>query len=277
MKNSLAVDEQGVYVVTVSALYKMSADSSGRRGWTGGRRTTGAAAQKPGQLSRGSGTTPTVLPGGRVAITDNAEPRMHVLFYDTATGRRSAAAGVRRGTRAPPRTRWSRSATAWSWRTTTATPGPQSTLLGRATTPGLARVDLDGDRCRVAWTSEEIAPTSVAKASRANGLLYAYTKRPTAWGVAAWYLTAIDVRTGRTAFSVRTGLGTLMNNHYAAVTLAPDGSAYIATLAGMVRVRDSRNRIVRDVRPCGRTPQRLFVLDYPEPQNAARTSSSVRP
>ena len=30
-----------------------------------------------------------------------------------------------------------------------------------------------------------------------------------------------------------------MNNHYAAVTLAPDGSAYVATLAGMVRVRDS--------------------------------------
>ena len=29
-----------------------------------------------------------------------------------------------------------------------------------------------------------------------------------------------------------------MNNHYAAVTLGPDGSAYIATLAGMVRVKD---------------------------------------
>ena len=48
----------------------------------------------------------------------------------------------------------------------------------------------------------------------------------------------LDVRTGRTAFSVRTGLGTLMNNHYSAVTLAPDGSAYVATLGGMVRVQD---------------------------------------
>ena len=50
-----------------------------------------------------------------------------------------------------------------------------------------------------------------------------------------WYLTAIDARTGETAFSVRTGTGTMSNNHYAAVTLAPDGSAYIATLAGIVR------------------------------------------
>ena len=117
--------------------------------------------------------------------------------------------------------------------------GPESTLLGRATTPGLARVDLDGRQVPGRLDEQEIAPTSVAKASRATGLVYAYTKRPTAWGVAAWYLTALDVRTGRTAFSVRTGLGTLMNNHYAAVTLAPDGSAYIATLAGMVRVHDS--------------------------------------
>ena len=48
----------------------------------------------------------------------------------------------------------------------------------------------------------------------------------------------VDAETGRTAFSVRTGTGVLMNNHYAAMTIAPDGAAWIATLAGMVRVRD---------------------------------------
>ena len=56
--------------------------------------------------------------------------------------------------------------------------------------------------------------------------------------MSAWYLTAIDARTGKTAWSVRTGTGSLFNNHYAAVTLGPDGSAYVATLGGMVRVRD---------------------------------------
>ena len=88
------------------------------------------------------------------------------------------------------------------------------------------------------WTSEEVAPSSVAKASLATGLVYAWTKPRSWWGVNAWYFTALDARTGRTVFSVRAGLGTLMNNHYAAITLGPDGSAYIATLAGMVRVRD---------------------------------------
>ena len=239
VKNSLAVDAQGVYVVTVSALYKMSAGGSGtpRVDWRAAYDR--GSRRKPGQLSRGSGTTPTVLPGGRVAITDNADPRMHVLFYDTATGREICGAPVFAAGRSATENSLVSVGDGVVVENNYGYTGPESTLLGRATTPGLARVDLDGSTCRVAWTSSEIAPTSVAKASRATGLVYAYTKRPTAWGVAAWYLTALDVRTGRTAFSVRTGLGTLMNNHYAAVTLAPDGSAYIATLAGMVRVHDS--------------------------------------
>ena len=237
--NSLAVDEQGVYVVTVEALYRMSADSTGgpRVDWRASYDR--GAEQKPGQLARGSGTTPTILPGGTVAITDNAEPRMNVVFFETGTGREVCRAPVfERGASATENSLVSvgdgvvvENNYGYS--------GPVSTLLGRTTTPGLARVDLDGDLCSVRWTSDEVAPTSVPKLSLANGLVYAYTKRPTWLGVAAWYLTAIDARTGRTAFSVRTGTGLLMNNHYSAVTLGPDGSAYVATLAGMVRVRDS--------------------------------------
>ncbi len=237
--NSLAVDEQGVYVVTVEALYRMSAGPSGvpRVDWRASYDR--GAEQKPGQLARGSGTTPTVLPGGRVAITDNADPRMHVAFYDTTTGDLVCQTPVlAKGASATENSLVSvgdgvivENNYGYS--------GPLSTVLGRATTPGLARVDLDGDECSVRWTSDEVAPTSVPKVSLANGLLYAYTKRPTWLGVAAWYLTAIDARTGRTAFSVRTGTGLMFNNHYSAVTLGPDGSAYAATLAGMVRVRDS--------------------------------------
>src|SRR5580765_3150069 len=41
---------------------------------------------KPGQFDDGTGTTPTVLPGGYVAITDNADP-MNVVAYRTKDGR----------------------------------------------------------------------------------------------------------------------------------------------------------------------------------------------
>jgi hypothetical protein len=73
-----------------------------------------------------------------------------------------------------------------------------------------------------------------------NGLLYAYTKPKlaTANEVDAWYFTAIDIRTGRTVWSRLTGTGIQWNNHYAAIYLGPDGAAYIATLAGLVRITD---------------------------------------
>jgi hypothetical protein len=110
--------------------------------------------------------------------------------------------------------------------------------LGATTSPGIARVDVVDGHCSTAWTSTEVAPTSVPKASLATGLLYVYTK-PAALLVDAWYFTAIDLRTGRTAFSQLTGTGPGYNNHYAAVYLGPDGSAYIATLTGMLRIRDT--------------------------------------
>jgi hypothetical protein len=179
-----------------------------------------------------------VLPGGLVAITDNAEPRMHVVVNRTEDGSRVCRVPV-----------FDHGASATENSLVSVGDGvvvennhgydsPLSTSWGRSTAPGLARVDVTEEGCAVAWTSPEVAPSSVAKVSLANGLLYAYTTRPGWWAVTSWYLTAIDVRTGRTVFSVRTGQGLLSNNHYAAVSLAPDGSVFIATLGGVVRVRD---------------------------------------
>ena len=239
LANSLAVDaDGGVYAVTDAALYRFGTTGSGQVSVAWRAAYDRGDAVKPGQLSQGSGTTPTVLPGGRVAITDNAAPRMHVVVHRTDDGSEVCRAPV-----------FGNHASATENSLVSVGDGvivennhgygsPLATVLGRATTPGFARVDVSGDECEVVWTSDQIAPSSVAKVSLENGLLYAYTARPSRWAVTSWYLTAIDVRTGRTVFSVRTGRGLLSNNHYAAVTLAPDGSAFIATLAGLVRVRD---------------------------------------
>lgn len=51
-------------------------------------------------------------------------------------------------------------------------------------------------------------------------------------------LTAIDIRTGQTAWSRLTGTGIQWNNHYASIYLVPGGAADIATLAGLIRVAD---------------------------------------
>ena len=115
---------------------------------------------------------------------------------------------------------------------------PMATLLGRSTSPGISRVRINDDGCTLAWTNPSVAPTSVPKASLGNGLVYAYTKPPRADTLDAWYLTAIDIRTGKTAWSKLTGTGIQWNNHYASIYLGPDGAAYIATLAGLIRMQD---------------------------------------
>jgi hypothetical protein len=112
--------------------------------------------------------------------------------------------------------------------------GISATMNGGVTEPGLTRVDVAQGRCRTVWTSQERAPSVVPKLSLANGLVYTYTKPPRGDNVDAWYLTALDFRTGRTIYRRLAGTGFGYNNHYAPVTLGPDGSAYVGVLAGMV-------------------------------------------
>lgn len=236
--NSIAADDTGVYLVTTEQLVKVEM-SAGTPAVVWATDYPNGGERKPGQLSAGSGTTPTVLPSGLVAITDNADPQVHVQFYEGATGELVCEAAVfAEGASATDNSLVAVGDSSVVVENNHGYTAPWSTIVGRATPGGLARVDADGGECTVGWQSDEVAPTSVAKVSLATGLVYAYTTRPSWWGVSAWYLTAIDARTGETAYSVRTGTGTLFNNHYSAVTLGPDGSAYVATLGGMVRVRD---------------------------------------
>jgi hypothetical protein len=236
--NSFAVDKAGAYVVSEEALYLLEAGGDGTPEVAWRAPYDRGAEKKPGQLSQGSGTTPTLLDDGVVAITDNAEPRMNVIFLRRDTGKEICKSPVFDKNRSATENSLVSLGDAVLVENNYGYRGPQSTMLGFATEPGIARVDLDGTDCETTWTSDLIAPTSVPKASWATGLAYVYTKRSTWTGVSAWYVTAVDVVTGRAMWSVRTGNGTQFNNHYAAMTLGPDGSLWIATMAGLVRVRD---------------------------------------
>jgi hypothetical protein len=134
-----------------------------------------------------------------------------------------------------------------------------ATMNGGVTAPGLTRVDVvkvkpkkrkarhggrrgkrkrrkgkASFRCRTVWTSDEIAPSVVPKLSLGDGLVYTYTKPPRQDRIDAWYLTALDFRSGRTVYRRLAGTGFGFNNNYAPVTLAPDGWAYVGVLGGVV-------------------------------------------
>jgi hypothetical protein len=241
--NSFATDETGgVFIASDHAMYRFDVNAAGAPVITWRQAYDRGTRQKPGQLAQGTGTTPTLVGSDYVAITDNAEPRMHVLVYKRGKSSHGAlvcGAAVFESGLSDTENSLVSVGHALFVENNYGYTSPAATLLGNTTQPGLARVDFTpSGRCTVAWTSNEVAPTSVAKASTATGLLYAYTKPKNALLTDAWYLTAIDMRTGRTVFSQLTGTGPGYNNHYAAIFLR-NGDAYIPTLTGLVRVHDT--------------------------------------
>ncbi len=234
----LSTDPSGrVYVLTSRSLVQLRASASGiELGW----RTDYERGEGPrkGQFGLGSGTSPLVLPSGQVAFTDNANDRIRVNIVAADTGQvicreavfesgdsatHSALHAVGSGVLVVNNSGYS---------------GPWSTWFGRSTTPGIARVDLRGASCATRWSSELTSPTANPGVSAGNGLAYFVTKSRSWWGVDAWYLTAVEVANGHTVFRVRIGVGAQFTPHRSGVYLAPDGSALVPTISGLVRVRD---------------------------------------
>jgi len=242
--NSLAGDETGaIYLVTTHRLAAVEADATGTPVVRWSQTYDRGSVQKPGQLSQGSGTTPTLIGQDLVAITDNADPRMNVIFY-----RRSGLDGDREICKVPVFANGAsdtENSLAYAGGHSVIVEnnygyaGVQSTMLGQTSSPGVAKVTLNDDgSCQVDWTNPIVAPTSVPKVSLGNGLLYVYAKPASFLLSDNWYLAAIDVRTGATRWMQRTGNGIQWNNHYASIYLGPDGAAYMPVLDGLIRFKD---------------------------------------
>jgi hypothetical protein len=244
IENSFATDEHGgVYIASNRRLYRFSAARDGRPRITWQVAYPNSLEHKPGQVDDGTGTTPTVMPGGYVSITDNADP-MDVVVYRTANRLRPRQ--DRLVCRVPVFARGAGDTEnsligggrAMIVENNYGYSGPTAVSSGKVTVPGFARVDLNrsGTGCRLVWTNRsERAPTVVPKLSLGSGLIYTYTKDR---GQAdPWYWTALDFRTGRTVYKRLAGTASLYNNNYAGIVLGPDGTEYLGVLGGIISVR----------------------------------------
>jgi hypothetical protein len=244
IQNSFSISVNGVFIVTDHALYRFGHDVELGPTITWRESYDRGVQKKIGQVNQGSGTTPTLLGDEYVAIADNAEPRLNVLVY-----KQGADVSDRLVCKLPV-------FEAGQSATENTLIGHGRSLVvennagydifrtmrrGKTSAPGVARIDLrpDGSGCDLVWQSNEISQTTVPKLSAANGLIYLYTKLPNApRRTDAYYFTAIDFETGRTVYRVLTGTGLRYDNHWAAISLAPDGTAFIGVLNGLVRIRD---------------------------------------
>ncbi|QEC46520.1 hypothetical protein FSW04_02280 [Baekduia soli] len=246
IENSFAVDRDAVYIVSDRRMYRFS-DRGGRPHVDWKMTYANSGIHKPGQVDAGSGTTPTIMKGGYVAITDNADP-MQVVVYRTAPrlprGQRRVVCQVPVFGKGVGATENSLIGSGRSLyvENNHGYQDPFGASAGALTTAGFARVDVDagGRGCTRRWTNTDVrAPTVVPKLSTITGLIYTYQRVPAPDGEQPWFWTAIDARTGRTAFTRYAGSGLAFNNNYAGIALGPDGSAYLGVIGGVVRLKDA--------------------------------------
>ena len=254
IENSFAVGEDGVFIISDQAMYRFSQDSSGDIIIDWRTEYDRGPQRKPGHITRGSGTSVTLMgtpQDGLVVITDNAEPRVNLLFirrFDgTLVGSVPLFAEGKSGTdlttiafehadengdsigvySAIVENNW----------------GHHTFPLSRPE-PGFTRVDAtrhdDGTyTCKEVWASSEMSIGGF-RLSLGNGLVYMYGKGESGLITEEkWYFTALDFITGETVYKKLVGTGLGYNNWQGSLFIHPDGMAYSTTIFGAVMIRDT--------------------------------------
>jgi outer membrane protein assembly factor BamB len=230
------------FVVTTTAMYRVRAGLDGvpQIKWRSDYKNFGG--QKPGQLSPGSGTSPTLLDGGKyVAITDNAD-RMHIVVYRTAVDLGPNEERVvcevpvfhpGAGATEDSLIGLGRSLIVANQYVYT----DETTLNTAPTAPGITRVDIDanGKGCKVVWTNDEAAAPQVSpKMSTKTGLVYFFTKKYDETGLDVYYWTAVDFRTGEIVWEQQIGTGSQFDSYVPAPMIGPTGALYVGVNGGFI-------------------------------------------
>ncbi len=251
MMNGMAVTKTASYAITSGALYKLviGDDDRPRVVWRAAYDHSVDKSQL-GQLCPGSGTSPTILGGGRyVTINDSAE-QMHVLVFRTATrlkpGQRRLVGSI------PVFTDSAHQAAANSilgYRDSMVIQNSyghsdaydkDGFLRSTDSLPGLERIDVrpGGKGLRKVWVNDEVSSVSLPKLSTQTGLIYVVERQDDGAGVDVYYWTAVDFRTGEVVWRKMAGRGVAWDSYFAPASLGPTGTFYNGNYGGLAAVRD---------------------------------------
>lgn len=248
--NSFAVDHNTAYIATDRKLYRVHAGSDGQPfvKWSAPYLNDGV--QKPGQISIGTGTTPTILGRGRyVAIVDNAA-QAHINVYRTATKLKSGQSRQICQTAVFPKGQGAvEDSLVGLGKAMVAVNNygytiDFATLKSPPSVPGVARVDInaDGRGCHRVWNNPTVtAPNAGPALSTGNGLVYTYTRKYDARGLDVWYWTALDFRTGKVRWEQQVGTGSQFDAYWPIPLISPDGGLFMSAYGGVLVMRDNRS------------------------------------
>ncbi|WP_437340136.1 hypothetical protein [Gordonia rubripertincta] len=245
--NGLSIRRSGASILTTHALYEMRAEPGAAPKVVWRRAYDRGPGRKPGQLTWGSGTTPTYFgPGGDgwVAIVDNADrPDLRVFRSDDG----SEVCRMRAFGRSGPGTENSPMA----WGTSLVIPStygyqyPPMAVTGPAVPAdapfvgGMTRIDVGEDGCERVWENADRVAT-LPKLSRADGLIHALGYGPLVPGLPQQLgpvdYVATDFATGRRVETERVGTAPLDEPLELTGTATADGTLWQATVGRMLKI-----------------------------------------
>jgi hypothetical protein len=265
--NSISTAPEGTAIATDHALYLLSAERKGPKVLWRYAYERGPA-RKPGQLSHGTGSTPTFFgpeDGTRyLAILDDASPAEHLLVFDTWVKSAHRVAGAYKVAKKPqlvcdvpaltPGPSGSENNPVGSGRSvfvasTYGYPYPSLPEGAEPSEPetapfdgGVERIDLnqDGSGCSPRW-QDEVRSAAVPRLDVANGILYTVQDtdplEPDGTGLSDVYSEdAIDAATGQVLHQAPLGVGYAFNTLQLAPTIVPGEVMYQGTITGILRI-----------------------------------------
>ncbi|MEM9730167.1 MAG: hypothetical protein AAF997_16430 [Myxococcota bacterium] len=290
IQNSFTVGDDGVYIVTNVALYKLFFNEKTRHIdldplWAPNYAKPGLIYDndrtvKPGHLNNGSGTTPTLVEDRFVAIVDNAPGQVNLNVFRQKDGSLVSKLPLfEEGAGAVEN-----SVVAYEDHLIVGnTYGYVDPFVENPTAGGIMRFDYDEKtgkyHQRAGWPAvgHFDGKTATPKLSTANGLFYVYHRDEVDDAHNDWQLTALDFRSGWPVFSIKgyftdedfadnvsgivkkKTLGKedygrkVFNNIWGTFSFGPKNSVFIGTYRGYVRF-SSAPTLVEETKPSGEGP-----------------------
>ncbi|RSL72016.1 hypothetical protein CEP53_001238 [Fusarium sp. AF-6] len=282
IENSFAISGTDVYLVTGPAGSADHADASGSFFYMqASNEGVKVIAELPykakdgikkGGVSRGSGSTPSLLGHKYVAFTDNANDQVNIIVYPQGSTLNNDTKPLctiplfDKGSSSNENVavnHWDGKST-YSMIFSNFYNGPpiaqlQDPPFGDGTEsdpeilngpfndlsamgPGLTRIDFNDKtgKCTTRWYNKSIRTTITPILSTKTGLLYMPTQdyKLAQEGSYVYYVSALDFETGKEVWKVRTGAGGSFSNHFLPPVLTMDRGAGNYVIGGFVKVKD---------------------------------------
>ena len=252
--NSIATSPDGTAVVTTHALYLLTEDPSGTPVVKFRVEYDRGSARKPGQLSWGSGSTPTFFGpntgGDYLTLIDNADNKVNLMVVRVANGGlvcktpvlTSGGPGSENSPIGAGRTVIAASTYGYPYPAVPDDAGPAVPPTAPFT-GGMTRVDVraDGTGCDVIWDNA-VRSAAVPKLSLADATITTITRhnplgdKQEAGVLDKYFYAVVDPETGALRTEQFLGATTALDPIQTAGTTAPGRVLYQGAVTGIVRV-----------------------------------------